>query len=55
MREKLLYGTGAVASALLIYNLYTIFLALPDEAAQGAVYRIIFFHVPAAATFMFAA
>src|SRR5690349_16996801 len=55
MREKLLYGTGAVASALLIYNLYTICLALPDEAAQGAVYRIIFFHVPAAATFMFAA
>ena len=55
MREKLLYGTGAAASALLIYNLYTIFLALPDEAAQGAVYRIIFFHVPAAATFMFAA
>ena len=37
MREKLLYGTGAAASALLIYNLYTIFLALPDEAAQGAV------------------
>jgi len=55
MREKVLYGTGAAASALLIYNLYTILLALPDEAAQGAVYRIVFFHVPAAFTFMIAA
>src|SRR3954452_6346756 len=55
MRENLLFGTGALAASLLTYNLYTIFLALPDEAAQGAVYRIIFFHVPAAATFMIAA
>src|SRR4051794_10896850 len=55
MIQKVTYATGAIASALLIYNLYTIFLALPDEMAQGAVYRIIFFHVPAAATFMFAA
>ncbi len=55
MREKLIYGGGAVAAALLIYNLYSMFMELPDEAAQGAVYRIIFFHVPAAATFMFAA
>ena len=53
--RKLLYGTGAAASALLIYYLYTILLALPDEAAQGAVYRIVFFHVPAAFTFMLAA
>ena len=55
MREKLLYGTGAAASALLVYNLYTMFVGLPDEAQQGAIYRIIFFHVPAAITFMFAA
>jgi heme exporter protein C len=52
MRDKILYGTGAVALSLLIYNLYTMFLALPDEAAQDAIYRIIFFHVPAAFTFM---
>ena len=32
----------------MLYNLYTIFLVLPDEAMQGAIYRIIFFHVPAA-------
>jgi heme exporter protein C len=55
MREKVVFGVGAAAAVLLIYNLYTIFLALPDEAAQGAIYRIIFFHVPAAFTFMLAA
>ena len=31
---------------LLARNLYVIFVALPDEAAQGAIFRIIFFHVP---------
>lgn len=55
MRENLLVATGVAACGLLILNLYTIFLGLPDEAAQGAIYRIIFFHVPAAAVFMFAA
>lgn len=55
MRENVLYGVGAGAVALLVFNLYTVFLGLPDEAAQGAIYRIIFFHVPAAFTFMIAA
>jgi heme exporter protein C len=55
MRNRILYATGAVASALLVWNLYTIFVGLPDEADQGAIYRIIFFHVPAAFTFMLAA
>lgn len=55
MRENLIYGTGAAALALLLWNLYTILVGLPDEIAQGAIYRIIFFHVPAAAAFMFAA
>lgn len=53
MREKALYAVAALAALLLIRNLYTIFIGLPDEAAQGAIYRIIFFHVPAAAAFMF--
>jgi heme exporter protein C len=52
MREKLLYGLAALAALLIARNLYTIFLVLPDEAAQGAIYRIIFFHVPAAITAM---
>ncbi len=50
MREKVIFGLAAVAALLLAYNLYQIFLILPDEAAQGAIYRIIFFHVPAALT-----
>ena len=55
MREKIIYVVAAVAAVLLVHNLYQTFLGLPDEVAQGAIYRIIFFHVPAAATFMFAA
>lgn len=55
MREKIIYGLAIAASVLLIRNLYQIFLGLPDELQQGAIYRIIFFHVPAAWTFMVAA
>lgn len=51
MREKLIYATGAVAAILLVRNLYEMLLGLPDEVLQGAIYRIIFFHVPAAFTF----
>ena len=40
---------------LLVRNLYEMFMDLPDEALQGAIYRIIFFHVPAAWTFMIGA
>ena len=52
MREKVTIALAAFAGILLVYNLYTILLVLPDEAAQGAIYRIIFFHVPAAITGM---
>lgn len=48
--DKVIYGFAAVAAVWLAFNLYKIFLVLPDEAAQGAIYRIIFFHVPAAMT-----
>ena len=48
MREKLAIGLAAGSALLLAYNLHNIFVSLPDEAAQGAIYRIIFFHVPAA-------
>lgn len=50
MREKLMYLLAAAAAALLVWNLHRIFLDLPDEKMQGAIYRIIFFHVPAAIT-----
>lgn len=48
MREKAIYILGAATAVLLARNLYVMFMNLPDEALQGAVYRILFFHVPAA-------
>ena len=48
MREKLVISLAAVVAILLSYNLYNIFLVLPDEVSQGYIYRIIYFHVPAA-------
>jgi heme exporter protein C len=48
MREKLVIVFAVAAAALLVYDLHQIFLVLPDEAMQGAIYRILFFHVPAA-------
>jgi heme exporter protein C len=47
MREKILYILAALAGLLLVWNLYVILLELPDEKEQGAIYRIIFFHLPA--------
>jgi heme exporter protein C len=48
MREKLLYLLSLVAGVLIVWNLYGIFVTVPDEKLQGAVYRIMFFHIPAA-------
>lgn len=50
MREKILYGLGIVAALLLTHNIWKMLTGLPDEAFQGAIFRIIFFHVPAAFT-----
>lgn len=50
MREKILYSLGALAMLLLARNIYVMLVGLPDEAFQGAIFRIIFFHVPAAFT-----
>src|SRR5260370_26249644 len=55
MREKLIYLLGAVAAILFVRNLYVILTVLPDEAQQGAMYRIMFFHIPAWWTAMLAA
>ena len=46
MRDKILLTLGCIAAAIFSWNLHTIFLKLPDEANQGAIYRIIYFHVP---------
>jgi heme exporter protein C len=48
MREKIAIALALAAAALLSYNLYQMFMVLPDEALQGAIYRILFFHAPAA-------
>jgi heme exporter protein C len=54
MRDKILYLLGAAAVLILARNLYVI-AGLPQEAAQGAIFKIIFFHVPAAWTAIVAA
>jgi heme exporter protein C len=52
MREKIAVLLVAAAALLLAYNLYQIFLVLPDDALQGPIYRIMYFHIPAAITGM---
>jgi heme exporter protein C len=51
MRDKILYGLGAAVILLLARDIYLI-AGLPPEAAQGAIFKIIFFHVPVALTAM---
>lgn len=48
MRERVTIALTAATALLLSYNLYEIFMVLPDDAAQGPIYRILYFHVPAA-------
>ena len=48
MRERLSIVLAAIAALLLANNLHQMFLSLPDVAMQGAIYRILFFHAPAA-------
>jgi heme exporter protein C len=48
MREKVTYGIGILGTLLMVWNLHTIFMVLPDEAQQGAIGRMLFIHVPAA-------
>jgi len=50
MRLKIILTLSAVAGLILTWNLSRIFLQVPDEANQGAIFRIIYFHVPAAIT-----
>jgi len=45
-RDRILFALAAVCAVLLSYNFYKIFLVLPDEANQGAIYRIVYVHVP---------
>jgi heme exporter protein C len=51
MRDKILIALGVVAMGLLARNILTI-AGFPNEASQGAIFKIIFFHVPVAITAM---
>jgi heme exporter protein C len=48
MRNRIMLLLTVAFGAVLAWNLKNILLGLPDEARQDAVYRIIYFHVPAA-------
>ncbi len=48
MREKIAITLAVLAGLLLAFDLHQIFLVLPDDALQGPIYRIMFFHIPAA-------
>jgi heme exporter protein C len=50
MRDKLTYILLAAGGLFLCVNLYGILEVLPDEASQGSIYRILFFHLPGAIT-----
>lgn len=54
MRQKFILAALLVTAVLFSWNLYKIFLVLPDDAEQGGIYRILFFHVPALWTGMLA-
>ena len=49
MRDKIMYGLGAIALLILVRDILGI-TQLPDEKYQGAIFKIIFFHVPVAIT-----
>ena len=51
MRDYILYGLGLAAAGLLARDIIVI-AGLPPEASQGAIFKIIFFHVTMAITAM---
>ena len=48
MRNRIMLLLTAAFAAVLAWNLKHILLGLPDEKLQDAVYRILYFHAPAA-------
>ena len=48
MQKKITYLLAAVAGVMIVAFLYDILFNLGDEVNQGATYRIMFFHIPAA-------
>ena len=50
MRQKIVIILAALAGLILTWNLHTMFINVPDEVNQGAIFRIFYFHFPAAIT-----
>jgi len=50
MRLKIILALSVLAGVILAWNLHTMFMKVPDEANQGAIFRIFYFHFPAAIT-----
>jgi len=46
MRNRIIMLLAAFSAGMLAWNLHTIFLGLPDEARQDAIFRIMYFHIP---------
>ncbi|MDA9951664.1 cytochrome c biogenesis protein CcsA [Oligoflexaceae bacterium] len=53
--EKVINGIGFVLFSLMLYGFYQGLYVAPSEAMQGEVYRIIYLHVPSAASCFLAA
>jgi heme exporter protein C len=50
MRLKIILTLSVLSGLILAWNLHTMFMKVPDEANQGAIFRIFYFHFPAAIT-----
>ena len=50
MRLKAILLLSVICGAILAWNLHTMFTSVPDEVNQGRVFRIFYFHFPAAIT-----
>ncbi len=50
MRQKIILALSVLSGAILAWNLHTMFLEVPDELNQGAIFRIFYFHFPSAIT-----
>jgi heme exporter protein C len=48
MRDKTIYTLGISGTLILLWNLHTILMVLPDEAMQGTIGKMLLIHAPAA-------
>lgn len=46
MRDRAAHLLVLLCAVVFVRNFYLIFLVMPDESAQGMIYRLLYFHVP---------